>query len=146
MAYSYRTDSEVPDFKDDKPVIVFDGHCVLCSVSARFVIKHDTKKRYRLLAAQTPIGEALYRHYGMKSGDYDTIILLEDGSIKVKSDAALAIGAGLHFPWSLSRVLRIVPKVVRDWVYDLTARNRISWFGRSDTCFLPPPDERDRFL
>jgi len=145
-AYSYRDDPKVPDFKDDKPVIVFDGYCVLCSRWANFVIKHDGAKRFRLLAAQSDLGEALYAHFGIKSDDYDTNILIEDGRIRVKSDGSLAMFAGLGFPWSAMSVFRLVPRPLRDWMYDRLARNRLKWFGQHEQCYLPPPGETDRFL
>lgn len=145
-AYSYRDDPDVPDFKDDKPVIVFDGYCVLCSRWANFVIRHDTAKRYRLLAAQSDLGEALYTHFGKKSGDYDTNILLENGLIRVKSDGSLAMFSGLGLPWSLMTVFRVIPRPVRDWMYDRLARNRFKWFGKREHCYLPPVSEKDRFL
>jgi predicted DCC family thiol-disulfide oxidoreductase YuxK len=64
-AYSYRSDPSVPSFPDEKPIIIFDGKCVMCSAFARFVIRHDGRRRFRLLAAQTPIGAALYAHFGL---------------------------------------------------------------------------------
>ena len=65
-AYSYRSDADVPDFADDRPLIVFDGECVFCSGWVKFALKHDKQQRYRFLAAQTPLGAALYR-----AGRYD---------------------------------------------------------------------------
>jgi predicted DCC family thiol-disulfide oxidoreductase YuxK len=67
----------VPSFPDDKPIIVFDGMCVICSGWAQFVIRHDRDKRFRLLAAQTLLGAALYAHYGLDSADYETNLLIE---------------------------------------------------------------------
>lgn len=144
--YSYRADEAVPDFADDKAVIVFDGHCVLCSHWANFVLRHDGRKHFRLLAAQSPLGEALYAHYGLKSGDYNTNLLIENGLCRVKSDGTLAMFAGLGFPWSLSAVFRIIPPPLRDYLYSIIARNRLSWFGQKDVCYRPPPDAADRFL
>ncbi len=133
-------------YPDDKPVLVFDGHCVLCSWSANFVIRHDPNSRYRLLAAQTELGEALYQHFGLKSGDYDTLLLVENGTVRIKSDAALAVLAGLGFPWALAGIFRIIPLPVRDWIYDCVAGNRIRLFGRRNVCYVACPDDSDRFL
>ena len=87
--YSYRADPSVPAFPDDKPIIVFDGHCALCSAWAQFVLRHDRARRYRLLPAQTPLGTALYAHYGLSHRkavgpdpfDYETNLLIEDGRV-----------------------------------------------------------------
>lgn len=144
--YSYRDDPDVPDFEDDKPIIVFDGHCVLCSRWAQTVIKHDTDKRLRLLAAQTPLGEALYFHYGLKSKDYDTNLLIQDGRVRVKSDGSIAMCEIMGGPWTLFSILRIIPRPICDVAYGFIAKRRLRWFGEKDVCFLPPPNAKDRFL
>jgi len=145
-AYSYRNDSKVPDFKDDKPIIVFDGHCNLCSGFANFILRHDKKNHLRLLAAQSDLGEALYKHYELKPLDYDTNLLIENGRIRIKSDGSIAIISYLGWPWKLIYIGRILPRPLRDALYSFIARNRISWFGRKDVCYLPPPDAKERFL
>ena len=146
MPYSYRQDSAVPPFADDKPIIIFDGLCVLCSTSAAFVLRHDTAGAFRLLAAQSPLGTALYSHYGLDPQDYETMILIADGVAWFKSEAAIRIAKGLGFPWSLAGVLRIVPLALRDRIYAWVAGNRLNWFGKRDTCYLPDPRHADRFL
>jgi predicted DCC family thiol-disulfide oxidoreductase YuxK len=144
--YSYRDDPAVPRFADDRPVIVFDGECVLCSGSAQFVMRHDKPKRYRLLAAQTPLGRALYAHFGLESQDYETMILITDGVALVKSEAVIQIAEGLGFPWSLAAVARILPRSWRDYLYGVLARHRLRILGRRETCFMPSPADADRFL
>lgn len=144
--YSYRDDSAVPKFADDRPVIIFDGHCVLCSRSAQFVMRHDKRGIYRLLAAQTPLGSALYVHYGLDPRDYESMILIADGVPALKSEAIIRIARGLGTPWSLAVVLRVLPRALRDWLYDVLARNRFRIFGRRDMCYLPDPRDADRFL
>ena len=99
--FAYRRDDAVPAFDDALPVIIFDGKCVLCSGFVQAVMKADRRKRLRLLAAQTPLGEALYRHFDLRYGDFETYVLLEAGRVHVKSDAALRIFAILALPWSL---------------------------------------------
>jgi|SRR6187455_166295 len=102
-AYSYRADAAVPAFPDDKPIIVFDGKCVLCSRWARFVMRQDPDKRFRLLAAQTPLGAALYRHYGLDPVDYETNVLIEDGRAWLKSESTIRMFERLGFPGSLGK-------------------------------------------
>jgi predicted DCC family thiol-disulfide oxidoreductase YuxK len=144
--YSYRDDPAVPAFPDDRPLIVFDGYCVLCSTSAQFVLRHDARGIYRLLAAQTPLGRALYLHYGLDPQDYESMIVIADGLPAFKSDAGIGIARGLGLPWSLAAVLRVLPRRWRDGLYDILARNRFRLFGRRATCYLPDPGYVDRFL
>jgi predicted DCC family thiol-disulfide oxidoreductase YuxK len=144
--YSYRDDPAVPTFADDRPVIIFDGHCVLCSRSAQFVLRHDRRGTFRLLAAQTPLGHALYVHFGLDPHDYESMILIADGVPALKSEAIIRIAQGLGLPWSLAVVLRVLPRAWRDRLYDILARNRFRVFGRRDTCYLPDPRDADRFL
>jgi predicted DCC family thiol-disulfide oxidoreductase YuxK len=145
-AYSYRDDPSVPAFPDDRPIIIFDGHCVLCSGFAQFVTRHDRAGRFRLMAAQTPLGTALYRHYGLDPVDYQTNLVLEDGLVRVKSDSSIRVFEGLGFPWSLLAVGRVLPVPLRDALYSLVARNRLRWFGKREVCYLPTQEQRDRFI
>lgn len=143
---SYRGDPSVPPFPDDKPIIVFDGHCVLCSRWARFVLRHDRAKKFRLLPAQTPLGDALYRHYGLDPKEYETNILLEHGVAWFRSESSIRMLKGLGLPWSLARLIRILPLAWRDRLYEWVARNRFNWFGRRDACMLGLTGHEDRFL
>ena len=145
-AYSYRDNPAVPDFKDDKPIIVFDGHCVLCSGFANFVIRQDTSQKLRLLAAQSELGEALYAHFGLKPDDYSTNLLIEKGRVRVKSDGTMAMFAYLGWPWKALYIGRILPRAAADFVYNIIARNRLKWFGRRELCYLPSAEDKNRFL
>jgi predicted DCC family thiol-disulfide oxidoreductase YuxK len=145
-AYSYRTDEAVPVFADDHPLIVFDGECIFCSGWVNFVLRHDKPGRYRFITAQTPLGEALYRHYGLDSRNYETNMLIENGRAFLKSEGTLRMAAGLGFPWRLLSGLRIVPRALRDPLYELVARNRYRIGGRRNACFVPAPEHRGRFI
>jgi len=145
-AYSYRRDPAVPPFPDDRPIIIFDGYCALCSGWAQFVLRHDRTARYRLLCAQSPLGYALYVHYGLDPQDYETNILIEDGAAWFKSEGSIRMAEGLGFPWSLAAVFRILPMPVRDRIYEFVARNRLKVFGKRATCYAPQPGYQDRFL
>lgn len=144
--YAYRSDARVPAFPDDRPVIIFDGLCVLCSHFVAFVLRHDKKRVFRLLTAQSPLGEALYRHFGLRAPDYETYLLLVDGQVLEKSDAALRIAHLLGFPWSMVGALSIVPRSWRDALYDFVARNRLPWFGARQSCYAPAAADAERFL
>jgi predicted DCC family thiol-disulfide oxidoreductase YuxK len=144
--YSYRSDPSVPPFADDRPVIVFDGHCVLCSRFARFVIAHDPQRRFRLTAAQGRVGQALYRHYGLDPVQFETNLLVEDGHGWFKSEGTIRMFVGLGAPWSVARVLRVVPSAWLDRLYEFVARNRLRWFGSTAQCFVPSAADRERFV
>jgi predicted DCC family thiol-disulfide oxidoreductase YuxK len=144
--FAYRTDSAVPHFADDRPIIVFDGKCVLCSGFAKFVVHRDRYARFRLLAAQSPLGDALYRHFGLDPINYETYILLHHGVAYFRSEAAIRILEGLGLPWRLASVCRVCPLSVRDRLYDFVARHRLRLFGARPSCYIPSPAEADRFL
>ena len=145
-AYSYRHDPTVPVFPDDKPIIVFDGYCALCSGWAEFVLRHDYKSTYRLLSAQSALGRALYGHYGLDPQEYETNILITDGVAWFKSEGSIRMAEGLGFPWTLARGFRILPLSWRDGLYEMIARNRLRWFGKRDVCYCPDQRHADRFL
>ena len=144
--YGYREDPSVPPFPDDRPIIIFDGHCVLCSRFARFVLRHDRRAVFRLMAAQTPVGQALYRHLHLDPVQFETNVLLESGQAWFKSAGTIRMFAHLGFPWSLFSVLRVVPRPWLDRLYNLIARNRLRWFGSQSICFLADPAHRERFI
>jgi predicted DCC family thiol-disulfide oxidoreductase YuxK len=144
--HSYRDDPAVPHFADDKPVIIFDGLCALCSGSASFVLRHDANAVFRLLPAQSPLGHALYVHYGLDPQHYETMILIADGVAWLRSEAAIRIAQGLGFPWSLAAIFRAIPLGLRDRVYMFVARHRIRWFGARASCYRPDPRFADRFI
>jgi predicted DCC family thiol-disulfide oxidoreductase YuxK len=144
--YSYRRDPTVPAFADDRPIIIFDGYCAMCSGSARFVLRHDRHGAFRLMAAQSDLGRALYVHYGLDPSDFETMILLEAGKPSFKSQASLRIAQRLDFPWNLLVLFRIVPRALRDRGYDVLARNRLRIFGRRERCYVADPRYADRFL
>ena len=144
--YSYRRDPTVPRFADDRPIIIFDAYCVLCSRWANFVLRQDRTGTFRLLPAQSPLGHALYVHFGLDPEHYETNILVADGLAWVKSEGSIRVAEGLRFPWSLTAAFRVLPVALRDKLYDLVARSRFRLFGRRDTCYVPTADHRNRFL
>lgn len=144
--YSYRDDPAVPQFPDDRAIFIFDGYCVLCSGFVRFILKHDKPGAIRLLAGQSGLGQAVYRHLGLDPGNFETNILLCHGRAWYKSQGTIRIFQLLGFPWSLSVLLRVVPHTALDRLYDFVARNRFHWFGKRNQCLLTVPAQSDRFL
>jgi predicted DCC family thiol-disulfide oxidoreductase YuxK len=142
--YSYRHDPAVPAFPDDKPVFIFDGVCVLCSGGAAWLMRHDRKRIFRLSPAQSPLGAALYAHYGIDWNE--TYLLVSDGLPYTKSSGYLHMCRVVGGWWSAFLVLWLIPRVLRDWSYDFIAHNRYRWFGKVEYCQLIPEDLRVTLL
>jgi predicted DCC family thiol-disulfide oxidoreductase YuxK len=117
------------------PVILFDGECALCNWWVDFVLRVDRNRRFRFRTLQP---EDL--------PDADSVALQTGDEVYFRSEAVLRILTGLGFPYSLAAALRIFPRGLRDLVYNWVARNRYRWFGRRDTCRIPTPEERSRFV
>ena len=146
MPLRIQDDPAIPAFPTDRPIIIFDGHCILCSGFARFVLRHDKKASFRLMAGQSSLGQSVYRHLGLDASDFETNILLYQGKAWFKSRGTIQMFYLLGFPWSVSMLFRIVPTTLLDQLYEWFARNRFKWFGRQEQCFLLDPAHRDRFL
>lgn len=144
--HSYRQDLAVPDFDDVHPIMVFDGVCVLCSASLRFVLRHDRAAVFRFIVAQSPLGQALYRHYGLDAQRLDTVLVIDGGVLHTRVGAFAAIMRRLPWPWRMLSLSRFLRWPLGDRVYDLIARNRYQWFGREPQCMLPSQELRNRFL
>jgi predicted DCC family thiol-disulfide oxidoreductase YuxK len=143
---SYRDDPAVPAFPDDRPIIIFDGHCVFCSFWARLVLRFDRRGVFRLLPAQTALGTALYVHYGLDPHNYETNILIENGGARFKADGSIRMAQLLGWPWNLALAFRVLPRFLANGLYDLVAKNRYRLFGRSEVCYIPDRDHSDRVL
>jgi predicted DCC family thiol-disulfide oxidoreductase YuxK len=144
--YSYRADPSVPPFPDDGALLVFDGVCVLCSGSAKFILKRDSARRFRFATAQSLLGQALFRHYGLDAQTFETNLVLFEGRAHGKLDTVILAGALLGGVWRALTLLRALPRPLGDWLYDRVAQNRYRLFGRTDTCMMPPPEWRERFI
>lgn len=130
----------------ERPLIVFDGECVVCSHGAAFVLRHDRRRRFALTTAQSATGQALYGALGLSSGLEGTMLLIERDTVATESDAILAVATGLGWPWRAAAIVRLLPAALRDRAYAFIARNRFRWFGRRETCWLASPGDRDRIL
>lgn len=128
------------------PIILFDGVCNLCNASVNFVIDRDPDARFRFGALQSDAGRALLSRHAMDDRWLDSIVLVEEEGVYTASDAALRIAVHLKGAWGLMRIFRIVPRPIRDAVYNWIARNRYHWFGKEDACRLPTPELRARFI
>lgn len=131
----------------DHPIILFDGVCHLCQSSVKFIIRRDPEAVFRLGSLQSEAGKNLLDNYGMEIvGDPDSVILIHRGKVWQRSTAALKIARRLSGGWPLLYVFILVPRFLRDFIYDWIAANRYRWFGRDDSCMLPDPGMKERFL
>ncbi|GIV38970.1 MAG: hypothetical protein KatS3mg033_0770 [Thermonema sp.] len=130
----------------DKRLVLFDGVCNFCNSSVNFIIRHDKKKRYLFVPLQEALGKQLLKAYHLPDDYLDSLVLLSNDKIYSHSTAALRIGEGLGGRWKALGILRLIPAPLRDVVYKLIARNRYRWFGKKDSCMIPSPEVRKRFL
>ncbi|MGC5704021.1 thiol-disulfide oxidoreductase DCC family protein [Pseudomonas sp. NFXW11] len=146
MNCSTTRDTQPPFLQPGDRVLLFDGVCKLCNASVRFVIRHDSERKIKLASVQSPQGQALLAWFGLPLNRFDSVVLIEGQRPSQRSDAFIRLMAQLPAPWCCLRLLRWVPRPLRDWGYDLIARHRYRLFGRYDVCLLPSPDHQGRFL
>lgn len=135
--------------KDRKPlksIILFDGVCNLCNASVTFVIQRDRSDQFRFAALQSELGLELISKFGINPEKTDSIVLIEEEAAYTKSTAALRISKKLSGAWPLLYGFIIIPKPFRDWVYGYIAKNRYRWFGKQESCMIPTPALRQKFL
>ncbi len=126
-------------------IILFDGTCNLCNGTVQFIIARETHETLRFAALQSEIGNAILKKYNVENIDFKSIIFLENDKLYDRSTAALRIAKNLDGLWKFLYVFIIVPKPIRDAVYNLIARNRYRWFGQKNECWLPTPLLKKRF-
>lgn len=127
-------------------IVLFDGVCNFCSGAVRFIIARDPRARFRFAPLQSEVGRELLVRGGLAADALDTMVVVEDGRYWTNSDAALRIAAQLSGAWPLLAALRYVPRALRDRVYRWIVDHRYGWFGKSETCAVPTPELRGRFL
>lgn len=130
----------------NKSIILFDGVCNLCNSSVNFIIKHDKKKHFLFASLQSDAAKEILLHHSLNKIIFDSIILIEDTIIYEKSTAVLRIAKKLNNGFQLLYVFILIPKILRDKIYDYIAKNRYKWYGKKDTCILPTKDLKSRFL
>ncbi|WP_338782341.1 thiol-disulfide oxidoreductase DCC family protein [Metabacillus sp. FJAT-52054] len=128
------------------PIILFDGVCNLCEGIVKFVIKRDKDAVFRFASLQSETGLELLKKNQLDCENFDSFVLAFDDNVYVKSEAALKTAGLLPFPMNMLRILLIIPRPIRDAGYSFIARNRYKWFGKKDSCMLPDPSIRKRFL
>ena len=128
------------------PTLLFDGICNLCNASVQWVIEHDQKGIFRFASLQSEAGQVFLKKFNLPTEELNTVVLVDGEHAWTRSDVPLQIFKKLGGWWRLLSVFFIVPRPVRNMVYDWVARNRYRWFGKKDECWLPTPDLKNRFL
>ena len=130
----------------DQPIILFDGVCNLCNSAVQFIIRHDKKNIFMFTSLQSEVGQKLLAQYNLPLDELNSFILIENNKAYTRSTGALKVAKKLNgiFPMLYSFI--IIPKIFRNSIYDLVARNRYKWFGKKDECMIPTPQLKARFL
>ena len=127
-------------------IILFDGVCNLCNSSVQFIIRHDPDEQFKFAALQSPFGQEQLRKFEIPQDALNSVILMRDGVAFQRSDAALEIARDFNGMWRGLYYFKIIPRFLRDWIYDRIAKNRYSLFGKRDECMIPTPELKARFI
>lgn len=132
----------------EHPIVLFDGVCNLCSGSVNFIIDRDPRRTFRFAALQSDVARRTLEGLGrsIPDGDPDSIVVVDGGRLYERSAALLCIARHMRGAWPLLAALVVIPRPLRDALYRWLAARRYRWFGRSDTCRVPTPELRARFL
>lgn len=130
----------------NQAVILFDGVCNLCNGFVQFVIRYDRREHFRLAALQSAAGRRALHHIHAANYRLDSVVLIENGKIYLRSTAALKILRRLGGLWPLAYAAILLPAFLRDAIYVVVAKNRYRWFGRQESCLVPTPALQRRFL
>jgi predicted DCC family thiol-disulfide oxidoreductase YuxK len=128
------------------PLVLFDGVCNLCDWSIRFILSHEAGPEIRFAAIQSEIGQSVLETLQLRVTAANTIVFIAGGEVSIQSGAIIRIAGYLRPPWKWIQVLRFMPRVIRDFGYDLLARNRYRLFGKNEQCYVPTPETHGRFL
>ena len=138
----------LPDIPWDgkRPLIVFDGVCVLCSGFINWVIRNDKEHQFLFTTAQSELGQALYQQLDMDMNDFETNLVIIGGDFFIRFQAFFIVCHVIGWPWRLFNLFDFLPTIVLDWIYERIKRNRFSVFGRREVCLVPDPALKTRFI
>ncbi|MFK7833387.1 MAG: thiol-disulfide oxidoreductase DCC family protein [Winogradskyella sp.] len=133
---------------NNKKLILFDGVCNLCNSSVLFVIKRDKKNQFLFAPLESDIGSEIIKKFNIDTNKTDSILLYnsEKNHLTYKSTAALLVAKQLGFPLNILSVFFVIPTFIRNWVYDFIAKNRYKWYGKKESCMIPSPELKAKFL
>ncbi|MES2653711.1 MAG: DCC1-like thiol-disulfide oxidoreductase family protein [Bacteroidota bacterium] len=132
--------------KSECPVIFFDGFCNLCNGAVQFVIKRDREAIFRFASLQSDYAQEKLAQFNIRPKEGDSMVLLEDGKVYERSTAALRVARKLSGLWPLLYGFIILPRFIRDGIYNYVGKNRYKWFGKQESCWVPTPELKERFL
>jgi predicted DCC family thiol-disulfide oxidoreductase YuxK len=132
-------------YMQDHPILLFDGVCNYCNSWVNFAIRNDKKSVLRFTPLQSMAGQRLKEEYNI-SPETDSVIMIDHGRTYLYSDAALRMAKYLRWPAKALYALIIFPRFIREFIYKLIAKNRYKWFGKKETCMIPSPEVKNRFL
>ncbi|MDB5275240.1 MAG: hypothetical protein JWR61_195 [Ferruginibacter sp.] len=127
-------------------IILFDGVCNLCNGAVQFIIRHDPNGKFLFASLQSEAGQQLLRQHQLPADEFSSFILVQHNKIYTKSTAALYVARQIRGAWCCLYIFIIVPRFLRDAVYNWIAQNRYRWFGKKETCMIPTPELKARFL
>ena len=128
------------------PIVLFDGVCNFCNYWVSFAIKRDRKKKLRFASLQGETAKQILPQYNIQSSSLSSVIFIDNGRAYTQSSAAIRICKHLDGGWKLFYGLIIIPKFIRDFFYNIIARNRYKWYGKKENCMVPTPYLKERFL
>lgn len=134
------------EIAENYEIVLFDGICNFCNSSINFVIDHDPEKHFKFASLQSEIGQEILRKYNKNTKNFDSVILLKNNTLYEKSAAALEITKHLSGLWKYLTVFGVLPTFFLNFFYDIVAKNRYRIFGKADSCRMPIPELRERFL
>ena len=135
------------ELSNEKQLVIFDGVCNLCNTSVQYIIRHDKKDIFRFTALQSETGQDLVHKFNIDTAKTDSIILYSElKGICYKSTAVLKIASHLGFPRNILKIFLIIPPFIRNWFYDLVAKNRYKWYGKRETCIVPTAELQNKFI
>lgn len=128
-------------------IVLFDGVCNLCNSTVQFIIKRDTHNQFKFSSLQSEYGQNFLKERNLDTSDFKSIILYEpEVAYYTKSTAALKIAQNLGFPYNLLSVFLLIPSFIRDWIYSLISKYRYHLFGKKDSCMVPTPENKRKFI
>jgi predicted DCC family thiol-disulfide oxidoreductase YuxK len=127
-------------------IVVFDAHCLLCSGSVQFLLRHDRAGRLQFATIQSEPGRQLLKQAGIDAIEPESFVLVDGERTWTETAAVMRVADALGWPWRIAWIAWLIPHPLRDAVYRWIARNRYRWFGRRDVCFLPDADDAGRFI
>ena len=134
------------EITEEDTVLFFDGECKFCNGSVKFILRHERDDQIKFAPLQSVFADDILSKYGSSHKHLETIILISNGELFIKTRAVLKILDHLKYPWRLALVIKFIPDPIADYFYDIFAKYRYNLFGRQDTCMVPIPEVAKRFL